>query len=116
MHIPPQKKVLAGTRASSSAYTRLSSRSRADAWQRMARWRRSWAHRAAPARLDTRCTRTPDRASSHAIASCLPMGHICEGFAFGGAEAQRELLEAEGVAFKDDTHVDMKRSRWQAGL
>lgn len=43
-------------------------------------------------------------------------GHICEGFAFGGAEAQRELLEAEGVAFKDDTHVDMKRSRWQAGL
>ena len=28
-------------------------------------------------------------------------GHICEGFAFGGPDAQRELLLGEGVAFKD---------------
>ena len=34
-------------------------------------------------------------------------GSICEGFAFGGPEAQRRLLENEGVAFKDETHVDM---------
>ena len=27
-------------------------------------------------------------------------GHICEGFAFGGPDAQRELLLGEGVAFK----------------
>ncbi|MDO4437324.1 MAG: MGMT family protein [Coriobacteriaceae bacterium] len=43
-------------------------------------------------------------------------GRICEGFAFGGADAQRALLEDEGVVFRDETHVDMKRSRWQAGL
>ena len=43
-------------------------------------------------------------------------GSICEGFAFGGPEAQRELLVSEGVEFADETHVDMKASRWQAGL
>mgnify|MGYP000624093846 CR=1 FL=1 len=34
-------------------------------------------------------------------------GRICEGFAFGGPDAQRELLLGEGVAFKDDMHVDL---------
>lgn len=43
-------------------------------------------------------------------------GRICEGFAFGGPEAQRALLEDEGVAFRDDTHVDLAVSRWPAGL
>lgn len=43
-------------------------------------------------------------------------GRICEGFAFGGPEAQRALLEDEGVVFRDDTHVDLAASRWPAGL
>ena len=43
-------------------------------------------------------------------------GSICTGFAFGGADAQRELLEHEGVRFLDETHVDMGRCRWDAGL
>ena len=43
-------------------------------------------------------------------------GRICEGFAFGGPEVQRALLEEEGVAFRDDTHVDLDISRWPAGL
>ena len=43
-------------------------------------------------------------------------GRVCEGFAFGGPGAQRALLEAEGVRFLDETHVDMGRFRWQAGL
>lgn len=43
-------------------------------------------------------------------------GHICEGFAFGGPDAQRELLLGEGVAFKDDMHVDLAVCRWPAGL
>ena len=43
-------------------------------------------------------------------------GCICEGFAFGGPEAQRALLQAEGVTFRDDTHVDLAVSRWPAGL
>ena len=29
--------------------------------------------------------------------------------------AQRRLLEDEGVAFKDETHVDMRLCRWPAG-
>ena len=33
-------------------------------------------------------------------------GHICEGFAFGGPDAQRELLMGEGVTFTDSMHVD----------
>lgn len=42
-------------------------------------------------------------------------GRICEGFAFGGPEVQRGLLEDEGVSFLDDTHVDLKACRWPAG-
>lgn len=43
-------------------------------------------------------------------------GRICEGFAFGGADVQRRLLEDEGVAFLDDSHVDLEASRWPAGV
>lgn len=39
-------------------------------------------------------------------------GSLCEGFAFGGPEAQREMLQAEGVTFVDDTHVDLKAHLW----
>ncbi len=34
-------------------------------------------------------------------------GRIAPGFAFGGLNAQRKLLEDEGVKFKDDTYVDL---------
>ena len=43
-------------------------------------------------------------------------GGICEGFAFGGPDVQRSLLEQEGVTFRDETHVDMATCRWEAGL
>ena len=43
-------------------------------------------------------------------------GRICEGFAFGGPDAQRELLMGEGVAFTDPMHVDLAACRWPAGL
>ncbi|OUP08443.1 MGMT family protein [Collinsella sp. An2] len=43
-------------------------------------------------------------------------GRITDGFAFGGSEAQRTLLENEGVPFVDDTHVDLAACRWPAGL
>lgn len=36
-------------------------------------------------------------------------GRIAPGFAFGGIGAQRKLLENEGVKFRDETHVDLKR-------
>lgn len=35
-------------------------------------------------------------------------GRLCPNFAFGGDEAQRELLEAEGVEVFDH-HVDLKK-------
>ena len=43
-------------------------------------------------------------------------GRICEGFAFGGPDAQRELLLGEGVTFSDPMHVDLDACRWPAGL
>ena len=43
-------------------------------------------------------------------------GRICEGFAFGGPDAQRELLLGEGVVFADPMHVDLAACRWPAGL
>lgn len=39
-------------------------------------------------------------------------GSLCKGFAFGGPEVQRELLEAEGVTFIDDMHADLEAHLW----
>ena len=36
-------------------------------------------------------------------------GSVSSAFAFGGANRQVELLRAEGVAFLDESHVDMAR-------
>lgn len=41
-------------------------------------------------------------------------GSLAPGFAFGGPEVQRELLEEEGVVFLDDGRVDMSRCSWEA--
>ena len=41
-------------------------------------------------------------------------GSLALGFAFGGAGAQRELLEAEGIEFLPDGRVDMERCSWEA--
>ncbi len=38
-------------------------------------------------------------------------GEVSPAFAFGGGNRQVELLQAEGVKFIDDTHVDMTRFR-----
>lgn len=39
-------------------------------------------------------------------------GGLAPGFAFGGPEVQRQLLEEEGVVFYDETHVDMDACAW----
>lgn len=36
-------------------------------------------------------------------------GRIAPGFAFGGPGIQRKKLEREGVKFKDEQHVDLKK-------
>lgn len=38
-------------------------------------------------------------------------GSVSTGFAFGGADVQRQLLMSEGVGFTDEMHVDLKRYR-----
>ena len=40
-------------------------------------------------------------------------GSLTQGFAFGGREVQKSLLEAEGVIFKDEYTVDMQKSGWR---
>ncbi len=39
-------------------------------------------------------------------------GGLCCDRAFGGKEAQRQLLEAEGVSFLPDGRVDLKKHLW----
>ncbi|MBR4123232.1 MAG: methylated-DNA--[Clostridia bacterium] len=40
-------------------------------------------------------------------------GRIAESFAFGGGDAQRVLLEKEGIVFEADGHIDLKKYLWQ---
>ncbi|MCI2241677.1 MGMT family protein [Adlercreutzia faecimuris] len=39
-------------------------------------------------------------------------GSLCRGFAFGGPEVQREMLEAEGVPFLEDGRIDLAACAW----
>ena len=41
-------------------------------------------------------------------------GSLAPGFAFGGPEEQRRMLEAEGVGFLASGKVDMRRFEWEA--
>lgn len=43
-------------------------------------------------------------------------GRLAPGFAFGGPDAQRKLLEAEGVAVGADGFVDMRQYSWHGKL
>ena len=38
-------------------------------------------------------------------------GRLSSGFAFGGEQVQRQLLESEGVIVTDDNRVDLKKYR-----
>ena len=39
-------------------------------------------------------------------------GSLAEGFAFGGIDVQRKMLESEGVKFTQDGKVDMRECLW----
>ena len=36
-------------------------------------------------------------------------GRVAPGFAFGGEDVQRQLLEAEGVVFEPDGRIDLEK-------
>ena len=40
-------------------------------------------------------------------------GRIAESFVFGGGDAQRVLLENEGIIFEADGHIDLSKYLWQ---
>ena len=40
------------------------------------------------------------------------LGECSGSFAFGGEQAQRKLLEEDGVTFLKDGRVDMKKHQW----
>lgn len=39
-------------------------------------------------------------------------GRTAPAFAFGGEDRQRELLEAEGIRFEEDGHIDLSVYGW----
>lgn len=41
-------------------------------------------------------------------------GFPAKTFAFGGEDAQRQLLEAEGIVFEQDGHINLKKFGWKA--
>lgn len=51
--------------------------------------------------LDCPCHRVVDR-----------NGRLAPNFAFNGAKEQHRRLEAEGVTFKDEMHLDLEKHRW----
>ena len=36
-------------------------------------------------------------------------GRVASGYAFGGSDIQRELLEKEGIVFEKDGHIDLQK-------
>lgn len=41
-------------------------------------------------------------------------GSLAPGFAFGGPNEQRRMLDAEGIEFLPNGKVDMRRFQWEA--
>jgi methylated-DNA-protein-cysteine methyltransferase-like protein len=41
-------------------------------------------------------------------------GSLAPGFAFGGADEQQRMLEAEGVGFLPNGKVDLRQYLWEA--
>lgn len=59
-----------------------------------------WALHANPD-INTPCHRVVDR-----------NGRLAPNFAFDGEKEQLRRLKAEGVSFKDKSHVDMSKHKW----
>ena len=62
-----------------------------------------WAMQGTPGYLKLPCHRVVNK-----------LGEMSPTYAFGGPEIQRAMLEAEGVTFKKDGCIDMKKHLWDA--
>ena len=40
-------------------------------------------------------------------------GKPADSFAFGGGDIQRQMLEAEGIVFEKDGHIDLNKYIWR---
>lgn len=49
----------------------------------------------------------PEHYPCHRVVNCE--GRVSEQYAFGGGKAQRDRLEAEGILFEPDGHIDLKK-------
>lgn len=64
-----------------------------------------WAMQSTPEQLRLPCHRVVNR-----------LGEMAPSYAFGGADIQRAILENEGVTFKADGCIDMKKHLWNIKL
>lgn len=78
----------------------------------MATWRAFAETHVWPARLAGRCIPI--------LSGVIPChrvvfsnGSVCTGFAFGGKEVQKAMLEDEGVEVSEDYKIDLKKYRWE---
>ena len=55
------------------------------------------------------CNPDPEHIPCHRVVNS--QGRLSQAYAFGGAAAQRRLLESEGVVFKNDQVVDLSVSQ-----
>jgi len=61
-----------------------------------------WALHSSPEEENIPCHRVVNR-----------FGGLCKCFGFGGAEMQKQLLEAEGIEVREDGTVDLDKYLWK---
>lgn len=61
-----------------------------------------WAMQSAPAELHLPCHRVVNR-----------LGEMSPEHVFGGKDIQRHMLKIEGISFKKDGCIDMKKHLWK---
>lgn len=60
-----------------------------------------WAMKAAPSNLKLPCHRVVNR-----------LGEMSPEYVFGSKQLQRDILDSEGITFKKDGCIDMKKYLW----
>lgn len=63
-----------------------------------------WAMRGASEKLNLPCHRVVNR-----------FGELAPDYAFGAQEVQRQILISEGITFKENGRIDLKKHLWVGG-